>query len=414
MTIHGSKGLEFPVVIMGGLGRKLMDLDSNRPVIISSDYGIGAKCTDLAKRVRTDTFKRKLIRKRQDLDYRGEELRLLYVAMTRAMQKLIMIGAPGRQQYKPDKWEKQAGSGHDVFPPSYIEGAGCILDLVCPVAMRKTEHFAMLSPEQPAEEGAEAAAAEGYDAAAVNEEKESRKQSFLNVADPGQSELKELLDYTYIYGGHEMLPVKLSVSDIKHAEMEEAGKVAAAPWVGGPVSGGAERGTLYHLVMQFIPFDLGEGTDREQAVSDFLDSMEKDAIIDSKQRKMLKPADFARFLETDLAARMAKADMGGHLRREQPFVLGRRACDIDPVKYAGVEDIIPVQGIIDCMFSENGRYVILDYKTDHVDRSNGAEVLIARYMAQLQNYAEAVSRITGIPADEKLIYSFALGSVISL
>ena len=128
---------------------------------------------------------------------------------------------------------------------------------------------------------------------------------------------------------------------------------------------------------------------------------------------MVKASDIAAFLDTDLAKRMAAADEAGHLRREQPFVLGRRACDIDPARFAGEEEVIPVQGIIDCMFSENGRYVILDYKTDRVG-ADGAEVLTKRYHAQLHNYAEAVSRITGIAADECVIYSFSLGKVITL
>ena len=94
-------------------------------------------------------------------------------------------------------------------------------------------------------------------------------------------------------------------------------------------------------------------------------------------------------------------------------MLGRRACDIDPVRFRDEEEVIPVQGIIDCMFSEDGRNVILDYKTDHVGPGQD-EVLIKRYRAQLHNYAEAVSRITGKPADECVIYSFALKKVITL
>ena len=201
--------------------------------------------------------------------------------------------------------------------------------------------------------------------------------------------------------------MKLSVSDLKHASMEEAGETAS--WVSGAPSGGAVRGTVYHLVMQFIPFTL-KGEDEVRA---FLDSLEKSGIIDEAEKALVKPSDIAAFLDTELAARMAASDAGGHLRREQPFVLGRKACDIDPVRYAGAEDIIPVQGIIDCMFSENGRYVILDYKTDRVGPGE-EEVLVKRYREQLKNYAEAVSRIIGEPVEERVLYSFSLGKTIEV
>jgi ATP-dependent helicase/nuclease subunit A len=405
LTIHKSKGLEFPVVIVGGMGKLLRDKDASPAVIISSDYGIGTKYTDLVRRVRSDTLRRSLVRLRMENDYIGEELRLLYVAMTRAEQKLIMIGAVGTKEYKPDKWQAEADANRAHYPVSYIADAKCLFDFVYPAALMHPDDFKIV--EADADERGAAGADGGDDAADDEKDIPRTREFFENIPDPGDSELRAMLNYEYPHADREVLPVKLSVSDIKHASMEEEGETA--PWLGGTASGGAARGTIYHLVMQFIPFTLkGEGE-----VNAFLDSLEERAIIDSTERAMVKASDIAAFLDTDLAKRMAEADAAGHLRREQPFVLGRRACDIDPVRFAGEEEVIPVQGIIDCMFSENGRYVILDYKTDRVG-SDGEEVLTKRYHAQLHNYAEAVSRITGIAADECVIYSFSLGKVITL
>ena len=427
MSIHRSKGLEFPIVFVGGMGKQLTDQDSTKSVIISSDHGIGAKYTDLTLRRRKDTYRRFLIQKMMQMDFMGEELRLLYVAMTRAKQKLIMAGALRKTFYKPEKWQDAADSSNTAYSVAYIEKASCYMDFVYPAALRYPEDFEILKTggdeagaagpagENAADEADLAgtdAAADGPNgtAAALNpstdvEKIKSRRAEFENLKDPGDSEIRELL--RFVYPSRSALPVKLSVSDLKHASMEEAGETAS--WVSGAPSGGAVRGTVYHLVMQFIPFTL-KGEDEVRA---FLDSLEKSGIIDEAEKALVKPSDIAAFLDTELAARMAASDAGGHLRREQPFVLGRKACDIDPVRFAGAEDIIPVQGIIDCMFSENGRYVILDYKTDRVGPGE-EEVLIKRYREQLKNYAEAVSRIIGEPVEERVLYSFSLGKTIEV
>ena len=421
MSIHRSKGLEFPIVFIGGMGKQLTDQDSTKSVIISSDHGIGAKYTDLALRRRKDTYRRFLIQKMMQMDFMGEELRLLYVAMTRAKQKLIMAGALRKTFYKPEKWQDAAESTNTAYSVVYIERASCYMDFVYPAALRHPEDFEILKTggneavAVPADEdgavtdAADSAAADGA-AKAENpstdvERIRARRAEFENLKDPGDSEIRELL--RFVYPSRSALPVKLSVSDLKHASMEEAGETAS--WVSGAPSGGAVRGTVYHLVMQFIPFTL-KGEDEVRA---FLDSLEKRGIIDEAEKALVKPSDIAAFLDTELAARMAASDAGGHLRREQPFVLGRKACDIDPVRFAGDEDIIPVQGIIDCMFSENGRYVILDYKTDRVGPGE-EEVLIKRYREQLKNYAEAVSRIIGEPVEERVLYSFSLGKTIEV
>ncbi len=424
MSIHRSKGLEFPIVFVGGMGKQLTDQDSTKSVIISSDHGIGAKYTDLALRRRKDTYRRFLIQKMMQMDFMGEELRLLYVAMTRAKQKLIMAGALRKSFYKPEKWQEAAESTNTAYSVAYIEKASCFMDFVYPAALRYPEDFAIVRPggsESGADttgtdtedmagstDGVVAAGSADGTAAGISADAadiRSRRAAFENLKDPGDSEIRELLRFVYPRGS--ALPVKLSVSDLKHASMEEAGETAS--WVSGAPSGGAVRGTVYHLVMQFIPFTL-KGEDE---VCAFLDSLEKSGIIDEAEKALVKTSDIAAFLDTELAARMAASDAGGHLRREQPFVLGRKACDIDPVRYAGAEDIIPVQGIIDCMFSENGRYVILDYKTDRVGPGE-EEVLVKRYREQLKNYAEAVSRIIGEPVEERVLYSFSLGKTIEV
>ncbi len=403
MTIHGSKGLEFPVVIVGGMGREITNIDGNSGVIISSDYGIAAPATDLKMRHKSETLRRKLVQKMLGYDNLGEELRLLYVAMTRAKYKLILAGGVKKPEKCTEQWEFAAQAASPAFSEPYIANAKRYLDFVYPAYLRNKSDFEVVTPEDGMKFALPLGSPEASDI--ISEQRADFENEIRSFE--GTSDISELLRFEYPYTTAEALPTKLSVSDIKHAAMEDEGE--RAPWVAGPASAGAARGTLYHLVMQFIPFTL-KGTGQ---VSEFLDSLEKRDIIDSAEKDMINPADIAAFLETPLARRMAQADAENHLRREQPFVLGRKACEINPEKYAGMESIIPVQGIIDCMFSDNGHYVILDYKTDHVGPGQ-SDVLVKRYKAQLQNYAAAVSQIIGAPVDECLIYSFALGEVIDV
>ena len=451
MSIHKSKGLEFPVVIIGGMCKLIKNTDGDKGVIISSDFGIGTSRVDVLQRTKAPTIRRTILQLMMKLDNIGEELRLLYVAMTRAKQKLIMIGIDsGREGSKVAKREAAAARNLTAYPVSYIASVGSYMDLVYPVALMKPEHFTVFRSLK-AETDAEGTAGNTDDEtdivrARVVAALESRKQAALHPADPGDSPLKTLLGYEYHYAQDRALPIKLSVSDIKRASLLEEGETVQYAAYAEPAAGsnagnataaavsdaenaitaagsdaggmaaahtntgeitGSERGTLYHKVMRFLPFDL-KGVD---AVTAFLERLAENDIITAAERETVRAEDIAAFLQTDLAERLKKADAEHRLRREQPFVLGRRACDIDPVRYAGITDIIPVQGIIDCMFEENGSYCILDYKTDHVAAGEG-QLLADRYRLQLANYADAVSKILKAKADEMLIYSFALREVI--
>lgn len=428
MSIHKSKGLEFPVVIIGGMVKQFNNMDSNQGIIISSDFGIAAPGVNLSLRTRSKTLRRSVLQLMMRLDNLGEELRLLYVAMTRAKQKLVMIGATLKPEKRLEKWER-AALGSEAFTVSYIAGSSCYMDFVYPTALRCGADFDIIDAkgicEMCGDLGKEDGEEENGDAA------NSAKAQFMSIEDPGTDDVRRLLKFEYQYGYRQTLPVKLSVSDIKRAILEaaeEEGSSAAeeAPWVGAEYEEGsalpkakkksrlhsddrtgADRGILYHKVMQFIPFDLAG----ENAVSEFLDGMLGRELITPEERSILVPADFAAFLDTDLSKRLAKADNAGMVRREQPFVLARRACDIDAARFGEITEMIPVQGIIDCMFCEDGRYIILDYKTDKARPGQG-HILVERYRSQLNNYAEAVSRILGSEISEKLIYSFALKEVI--
>ena len=478
MTIHKSKGLEYPVVIIGDAAKQFNMQDRNREVVISPDYGISSKHIDLTRRVKHNTVRRALMAQQIELDTIGEELRLLYVAMTRAMKKLIIIGKPGKKGKTLSDWQNAASAskGSGRYPDHYIATTGGYMDVLYPAALLEPDHFLIRNMLIKND---------------VNDERQTKDKSskaafaelpavFDESREDGQI-MKEL-NYVYENDPGAALPVKLSVSDLKFADPEEITENLFSERKHKHVvrkenTGitGAEAGTLYHKIMQFIPFDLkgvegvrsfldgiteGEGANRETSAGNTGDTGSRDAngesiadtdsrdvngentgdmgskdacgtntadvtggkacendkscgIITPEERLAIDDKKITAFFETELCQRMRKADGSGLLLREQPFMFGMEACEADPVKYADRHEIIIVQGIIDCMFEEEDGIVILDYKTDAVDE-NGEEELAGRYKRQLDLYALAASRILQKRVKEKIIYSFALGKCILL
>ncbi len=464
MTIHKSKGLEFPVVVLGNASKSFNLMDTAKEVMISPDYGIASKCIRLDKRTRSNTIRRALMAEDIRLDTIGEELRLLYVAMTRAMQKLIVVGTEQKKGRKKEDLIAVAQSTQDRFDDAYIASAGSYMEVLYPAALINDKDF------QIDEIGVEPEDDEKQKSIRATQRRELERMAADPEACKEDAGICRMIDYCYEKDPREALPIKLSVSDIKHAGMEEEGVVT--PWrkagertgfaqqagtgertgfaqqagtgeraetggqqqageqqgSGRKVEGrsasrltGAERGTLWHKVMQFIPFDLG-GTEE---VHHFLNGMagfeDNEAcgrcrchgIITGSERAELDDEMFAAFLKTDLCARMVKAEREGRLLREQQFMLGIEACAIDPERYKGRSELIPVQGVIDCMFEEDDGIVILDYKTDIVGEDEAQE-LVKRYHRQLELYAQAASRILGKDVKEKILYSFSLGRCIVL
>lgn len=539
MTIHKSKGLEFPVVFIGGMSNLLRSEDAKSKIICSSEFGLGATIVDTERRTKKDSFSRKCVAKRLKLDMLGEEMRLLYVAMTRARQKLIMVGTVKDQGKRDGKWknalktQNTEGGTSVLYNYDYIFGATDYFDLVCPKAEYDEEHFIIrrVKSEQlyrqvlqsidgagAAEKGEAEKGKAGDDTctddtAGIGTASEDgsdvrlitpgmKRQGYRELVS-GRSGAEEIpfLSFSYPDTHENILPMKMTVSELKRKASDDedfgapelvksvdaegelkreetvteltreemavdvskmmsaggsedaitqsaAGKVPAHN--GARTMTGAEIGTLYHKIMQFVPFDLCEGMTEKAAfaaVVEFLNGLILRDVITTDERRAIRAERIVKFLMCGIARRMAAADKAGRLKREQPFVMGVRACDIDPSAYAGITDLIPVQGVIDCMFEEDGEYVIIDYKTDHVlPRKDGQgeehnavpeegsedvpgkehnvahaeeleaakNELIRRYHAQLEYYAQAVTRIMGKSVKTKLIYSLQLGELIEL
>ena len=442
-SIHKSKGLEFPVVFLTGLGRMFNFSSLNAVPLIHPDLGIAADYLDPVMRLRVPTIRKRALAVRLKRDQAGENLRILYVAMTRAKQKLILSGTIRDEKTLDEKRAAPAGGGGTLSPGSIL-GARSFLDWIIPAADRIFEEdrktgrkpFLVFRPAYPSE-----LAAAGYGA----ETRKTETLAFLGSLDPDRvysTEMREAMEerfrFRYPYAGRENIPAETSVSELKrraawsgqadgseelpaHRLYEEplpspivpgfirrkAGEEEEAG--GGQEFTGAAAGTAYHRVMELLDFGALEaaGGDAAEAVRAQIAAMRAGGRLGAEETEAVDPGKIVSFVESPIGKRFAAAAAAGRLVREQPYVSMERASDLD-ADWPSDEEVL-VQGIIDAYFIEDGAVVLVDYKTDRV--RDGAE-LLRRYRIQLRLYARALQAATGLPVSEKIIWSFALGAEI--
>lgn len=434
MTIHKSKGLEFPVVFVSGLGKGFNTQDTKSDLVIHEKLGLGLVEKTKSPRTKRPSLIRNEIVSRIKRENLGEELRVLYVALTRAKEKIILTGGLSNAQ---KSFEKYRGNVNANQPISFgqREGAGCYLDWIIPAMLSYPDKYTVSTVD-----ATEFAARTAMDMAA-NDISKAQLIGHISAADETKAkELAEEFDFEYAYASDITKKSKYSVSELKHDSMVEkydstereaerpkflleeketyvpdfarddeaggASNESKEPKNAAGVNQGALRGTAVHRVMECLDFKSLCDIDTKDhvAVSAFvkksMDEMLKKGLITDDMYRLTRPKLIEQFISSDVAARMAQADKRGDLYKEKPFVMD----------YEGVL----VQGIIDVFWLENDKIVLLDYKTDRV---NAAKELIDRYSTQLKLYADALGRIfstdgKSIQADERLIYSFRLQQTI--
>lgn len=421
MSIHKSKGLQFPVVFLSGMSRRFNTRSLNDAVLVDAELGIGCDYVDLENKVKIPSLKRAAIRKKLETDQLGEELRVLYVAMTRAEEKLILTATTGDiekllQKY-PDADAPLSGTE--------LESAGCYLDWI--MMAEGAEKLQRVGATRDVIELFDYTLHDIHLAAeqtTLNRlRREEKLQQAVNSVDAESRsyvEAMEDLSYRYPHEAATRLYPKHSVSEIKetameafeedharagrehwhltvdHSENDPSGMVPEKP-VHYQEKAGADVGDAYHHAL--------EKYDYLDTSSDFRTQLEKK--LPEAEYKLVNPKRFQAFLQSPLAARFRKAQAADMLYREQHFM---KQVPNDYL-FPGSDTSEPVilQGIIDAFFIEDGEIVLVDYKSDHVRE---AETLIGRYQKQLELYAEALEKITGLRVKEKLIYSIILEQAI--
>lgn len=411
MSIHKSKGLEFPVVFVSGLGKQFNKQDSRSRMLLHHSLGIGLDEIDVARRLKVPTLTKRVIANQSELEGLGEELRVLYVALTRAKEKLILTGVKENVSDMLTQCELEyAGAGTIGYTD--LAGAASYLDWVLPA----------LAACKGCYDVREVSAEELVTAEAVQQiGQQERRQEYDNetVSETAERFVEQRLSYEYPYQSSIDLQMKYSVSEIKHREMrrlaqqEEIGTVPAflekpvVPYIPAFVSGeetkqevsqGALRGTAVHRVLECLDFTVIPETDIAAEVECQLEHMLEEHLITKEQAELISVERIAGFLASDIGRRMSLAAKRGQLYREKPFVLGKQE-----------EELILVQGIIDVFWQEEDHIILLDYKTDRV---KSGEELCLLYRAQMELYQEALEAVWEQKVTEKYLYSFALSEAV--
>ena len=417
LSIHKSKGLQYPVVFVSGMAKSMNNQDSRASMVIQAELGIGIDHFNIETREKKPTILKKMLAGKIRLENVAEEIRLLYVAMTRAEDKLLLTAGIEDVEDKLLSW------AHDEQGYMSLSKANSLLDFAMPALIKeKNEGRLIISVK-----GAKELVNSKIDEVAEKEVLESDITKLISSLPEteGYEALNEMIsrEKGYIYPFKEAVELKskMTVSEIKrlHLEEEEIGEAVYnlphkeapefEPYIPGFMSKepeetkGAARGTLYHNILSRM--DFGNIFEKE-AFKKYIEELNFDKKITNEELNSIDLRHFAKFFESNLYKRMRQAFLNGKLYREAPFVIG-----IDREINTEKETVL-VQGIIDAWFTENEDVILMDYKTDRVYGKQGEEELVRRYKLQLDNYAEALRRITGKIPKEKLIYSFALGKEI--
>lgn len=442
MSIHKSKGLEFPVTFVAGLGKKFNMMDVNKSFLMDMDLGVGTDYINTKERYRTKGFRRMGLMVKLKEETLAEELRVLYVALTRAKEKLIMTAILNKAEEKWNAREMIVG-GQIGF--GRFMGAGTFMDFLLPVLEEENCRIRIYT-------GAD------LQMAGVREQLQllQKQQVLENVTtyrdEDSFAKLQEAFGYTYAYENLQKLYTKTTVSELKIAAMADKDEAAYHQFEEREVEPilpaflkkeegitATTRGNAYHKVMELLDFQVFfGGKEREgialDAVQDVLpvgvlegntlqvgmltEEMEKilrenlQALVEKRglPREYYEALNLQKlliFLQDPIAKRMWQAQKNGQLYREQPFVLGISATKLS--EEFPPEEKVLIQGIIDAFFVEDGEIVLLDYKTDKVKSSRE---LWDRYETQLDYYKEALEKLMQMPVKECILYSFGLGRCV--
>ena len=411
MSIHKSKGLEFPVCFVSGLSKRFNRQDSAAPVLMDMDLGLAIDWVDPTARIRHTTLKKNVLARKLNADSMGEELRVLYVALTRAEEKLILTGTC-KEDKLPQEDTTQGAYGYSALR---LQEASSYYDLVLP-AWQSVGRRLQICTQEELLQAELVRASLGYN---------SRQKLFEEAGkEPEAAELAlcERLQKPYAHENLAGLFVKTTVSELKKEGMQEEAaegltlfpEEEVVPYLPQFVKeqeetvSGTTRGSAYHRLLEIFPFERQE-TWTAAKIRTVIEECKADRRLSEEYAAAINVYKIRAFLQTPLAARMAKAARSNRLHREQPFVLGLSANRLN-TDFPEDETVL-IQGIIDVYLEEEDGIVLADYKTDLV---KDPKELILRYRVQLDYYEEALVRLTGKCVKEKLIYSFGLEQEITL
>lgn len=419
MTIHSSKGLEFPYVFIAGMGRKFNKMDFNEAYLFDQHFGLAVKAIDPDNRITYTSLPFLAMKEKKELEMRAEEMRILYVAMTRAKEYLHMIASVKDIEREIGKWQDAQLIDPSMMLPEYTRSrANSYLDWIGPAVARHPAFgkFGVIQVgrfvDSPSKWTIDAFPFSSlYDVIQEVEAEEVEANPVdLDSKLEALAEVTRRFDWTYPHEYAVKKRSKQTVSELKRiAILEQAVEQNPFMAIGDEVSPAylhnrpafmqtrtlspAEVGTAMHTIMQHI--DVRQSHD-EQAVERLITELTDRQLLTKEEAQAVNANVVAQFFQTDLAKRLLVAQ---EIVRELPFTY---AYD------GGNEDYQILQGIADCLFKEQDGWVLLDYKTDRVRGSfeEVAKEMQSRYGIQLKLYKQAIEGITNIHIKEMVLYLF--------
>jgi ATP-dependent helicase/nuclease subunit A len=445
MTIHKSKGLEYPVVFLAGLNKQFNFNDLRGSYMLHKELGFGTKYINPKLRISYPTLPLLAMKQKMKMEQLAEEMRVLYVALTRAREKLFLLGTVKEVEKTVKGWSAHI-AGSDWLLPDYTRAdAKRFLDWIGPAIMRHSGGAPLteiVGDEAPAGEIFEdmskwhVTLVESAELGARDEEEQTSQEEMKQAVKqlqsvPFESDYKEQvaaqLSWRYGYDGAAAHMSKQTVSEIKRQResLGEGGdtqyirrfrsKIGERPqFMQEKQLTAAERGTSMHTLMQHI--NLKKPVNKTN-VAELIDKMVFNELLTEEQAGVIDVNEVLQFFESPLGQRLQATD---EVRREVPFSLALPA-SLAYADWSGAEEeTVMVQGVIDCVIKEGDEITLLDYKTDgiHGRFMNGFEgaksVLADRYRVQLNLYARAVKQIWKKTPKEKYLYFFDGGHLLKL
>ena len=447
MSIHKSKGLQFPVVfVCNTSGASKNDIDK----IAADEYGnIGVDYIDNQLKTKTSTAIKRAIKLKNKEEDKAEQLRILYVALTRAKEKLFVTGLSKDLKKTLGQFAQSRYDNSEVMSYGDVLGAKNFMEWLGKAVARNKAFDFVLEETADIGFGTDIYNAESYInvktvcrdeivfAGAVNEIKAEIKKDTLDflentamMDEAARNEINKRFEFEYPFKEDIMLHSKASVTEIKKQSMaydeeqdgqaiyEQQHKVSRAElpevvpdFIKGKDLGegllGAQRGTAYHRVFELFDMELCEYN--ESNIKTMIEDFVTKGMLGREEADAVEVKDIVRFTKSKLFDRMRAANRRGELFREKKFLMGVPAKEIN--RNSNSEETMIVQGIIDVCFIEDGNYVIADYKTD---KAKEMSELKDKYHIQLECYKKAIEQISEFEVSEMIIYSVTLGDEMVL
>ncbi|CUO18429.1 MAG: helicase-exonuclease AddAB subunit AddA [Sarcina ventriculi] len=429
MSIHKSKGLEFPVVFLSGCGKQFNLRDINDSLLFHEELGIGADCIDIKKRIRYTTLQKYAIKKKFELETLSEEMRILYVALTRAKEKLIITGSSSNLQKDIDACYKAGVKGFNKVIPSELLKQKSYLKWIMTALIKHKDGDILRQGKNEFVEISDDLSSwkinfhkkSDFGVENVEDSIEKKNISILSLNYSNfevDEEIRKRLEFRYKYRDVCSVPSNISVSDIKKAEeifepqaenlfSEEKNRKKPKFIMEEKGLSKAEKGTAMHFVMQKL--DLNK-VNLLNEIKEQIKNMFEKGLITKDEEESINIFKIQKFFKSNLGQRLLKAyKENKQVFRELPFIteIPVKRIEKDLIDKIFNNEKLRLQGIIDCFFEEDDGIVLLDYKTDYVENGKEKEIL-DKYKVQIDLYTETLERVIGKKVKERYLYLFGI------